>query len=330
MSQSLAQPATKLLEQWGPSMCAAMSPTSTMSPMSHSEAAAWCAQLTHARSENFSVLSSLLPEKSHADFAAIYAFCRWADDLGDEAQSPQQALELLAWWRDELRQCYHGAAKHPIFIALKPVIARHELPENLFDQLIQAFEWDNRQNRWESLEELTRYCALSANPVGRLVLAVLGEPRDESLAQLSDCTCTALQLVNHWQDVKRDLLQRDRVYLPRDAWRDIPDFESRLLITARRGWASDLEFLPAYRDMLSKLCDHTEQLFDRGDALLRTLSPVSRPVIGLFTAGGRGVLTHIRQWDFETCIRRPNMSRVEKLILVSKAWLAAHRQRGAA
>ena len=327
MSHILAQPATKLLEQWGPSACASMSPVSLMS---HSEATAWCAQLTNARSENFPVLSSLLPEKSQPDFAAIYAFCRWADDLGDEAQSPEQALELLAWWRDELRQCYHGQAKHPIFIALQPVIARHELPENLFDELIQAFEWDNRQTRWESLEELTRYCALSANPVGRLVLAVLGESRDESLAQLSDCTCTALQLVNHWQDVKRDLLQRERVYLPRDASRDIPDFESRLLITARRGWAADLEFLPAYRDMLSKLCDHTEQLFDRGDALLRTLSPVSRPVIGLFTAGGRGVLTHIRQWDFETCIRRPNMSRVEKLILVSKAWLAAHRQRGAA
>ncbi|MSR34534.1 MAG: squalene synthase HpnC [Phycisphaerales bacterium] len=324
MSPALAQPATKLLEQWGPSMCAAMA------PMSHIEAATWCAQLTNARSENFPVLSSLLSEKSQSDFAAIYAFCRWADDLGDEAQSPENALELLAWWRHELRQCYHGSAKHPIFIALKPVIARHGLPENLFDELIQAFEWDNRQTRWESMEELSQYCALSANPVGRLVLAVLGEPRDETLAQLSDCTCTALQLVNHWQDVKRDLLQRERVYLPRDAWSHIPDFESRLLITARRGWAADLDFLPAYREMLSTLCDHTEQLFDRGQALLRSLSPTSRPVVGLFTAGGRGVLKHIRQWNFETCIRRPNISRVEKLFLVSKAWLAAHLQRGAA
>ncbi len=321
MSQALAQPATKLLGQWGPNASVSMS---------QGEAAAWCAQLTHARSENFPVLSSLLPEKSQADFAAIYAFCRWADDLGDEAQSPQQALQLLAWWREELRQCYNGAATHPIFIALKPVIARHALPENWFDQLIQAFEWDNRQTRWESTEELTHYCALSANPVGRLVLAVLGEARDEHTAQLSDCTCTALQLVNHWQDVRRDLLQRDRVYLPREAWRDIPDFESRLLITARRGWAADLDFLPAYRNMLRTLCDHTQRLFDSGEALLREISPVSRPVIGLFTAGGRGVLRHIRQWDFETCIRRPNMSRVEKLFLVAQAWLSVHLHRGSA
>lgn len=298
--------------------------------MTQSDASHWCAQFTRVHGENFSVLSALLPRASRQDFCAIYAFCRWADDLGDEAQSPEQALQLLAWWRGELQACYAGQPKHPIMIALAPVIARHALPETLFDTLIQAFEWDNRQNRWESLEELTRYCAMSADPVGRLVLAVLGEPRDESISQLSDCTCTALQLVNHWQDVRRDLLERDRVYLPKDAWKDIPDFHQRLLLTAQRGWAADLDFLPAYRDMLAKLCDSTEQLFDRGDDLLPKISTTSRPVIGLFSAGGRGVLNHIRQWDYETCIRRPKMGRVEKLFLVSKAWISSRMNRNAA
>ncbi len=321
MSHALAQPITELLHRWGPD-----SPVS----MTHSDASHWCAQFTRAHGENFSVLSALLPHASRQDFCAIYAFCRWADDLGDEAQSPEQALQLLAWWRGELQACYAGQPKHPIMIALAPVIARHALPETLFDKLIQAFEWDNRQNRWESLEELTRYCAMSADPVGRLVLAVLGEPSDESTSQLSDCTCTALQLVNHWQDVRRDLLERDRVYLPKDAWKDIPDFHQRLLLTAQRGWAADLDFLPAYRDMLAKLCDSTEQLFDRGDALLPRISITSRPVIELFSAGGRGVLNHIRQWDFETCIRRPKMGRVEKLFLVSKAWISSRMNRNAA
>ncbi len=321
MSHALAQPITELLHRWGPD-----SPVS----MTQSDASHWCAQFTRAHGENFSVLSALLPRASRQDFCAIYAFCRWADDLGDEAQSPEQALQLLAWWRGELQACYAGQPKHPIMIALAPVIARHALPETLFDTLIQAFEWDNRQNRWESLEELTRYCAMSADPVGRLVLAVLGEPRDEPTSQLSDCTCTALQLVNHWQDVRRDLLERDRVYLPKDAWKDIPDFQQRLLLTAQRGWAADLDFLPAYRDMLAKLCDSTEQLFDRGDALLPKISTTARPVIGLFSAGGRGVLNHIRQWDFETCIRRPTMGRVEKLFLVSKAWISSRMNRNAA
>ena len=321
MSHALAQPITELLHRWGPD-----SPVS----MTQSDASHWCAQFTRAHGENFSVLSALLPRASRQDFCAIYAFCRWADDLGDEAQSPEQALQLLAWWRGELQACYAGQPKHPIMIALAPVIARHALPETLFDKLIQAFEWDNRQNRWESLEELTRYCAMSADPVGRLVLAVLGEPSDESTSQLSDCTCTALQLVNHWQDVRRDLLERDRVYLPKDAWKDIPDFHQRLLLTAQRGWAADLDFLPAYRDMLAKLCDSTEQLFDRGDALLPRISITSRPVIELFSAGGRGVLNHIRQWDFETCIRRPKMGRVEKLFLVSKAWISSRMNRNAA
>ena len=321
MSHALAQPITELLHQWGPD-----SPVS----MTQSDASDWCAQFTRAHGENFSVLSALLPRASRQDFCAIYAFCRWADDLGDEAQSADQALQLLAWWRGELQACYAGHPKHPIMIALSTVIARHALPETLFDKLIQAFEWDNRQNRWESLEELTRYCAMSADPVGRLVLAVLGEPSDESTLQLSDCTCTALQLVNHWQDVRRDLLERDRVYLPKDAWKDIPDFQQRLLLTAQRGWAADLDFLPAYRDMLAKLCDYTEQLFERGDALLPKISTTSRPVIALFSAGGRGVLNHIRQWDFETCIRRPKMGRVEKLFLVSKAWLSSRMNRNAA
>lgn len=321
MSHALAQPITELLHRWGPD-----SPVS----MTQSDASHWCAQFTRVHGENFSVLSALLPRASRQDFCAIYAFCRWADDLGDEAQSPEQALQLLAWWRGELQACYAGQPKHPIMIALAPVIARHALPETLFDTLIQAFEWDNRQNRWESLEELTRYCAMSADPVGRLVLAVLGEPRDESISQLSDCTCTALQLVNHWQDVRRDLLERDRVYLPKDAWKDIPDFHQRLLLTAQRGWAADLDFLPAYRDMLAKLCDSTEQLFDRGDDLLPKISTTSRPVIGLFSAGGRGVLNHIRQWDYETCIRRPKMGRVEKLFLVSKAWISSRMNRNAA
>ncbi len=321
MSHALAQPITELLHRWGPD-----SPVS----MTQSDASHWCAQFTRVHGENFSVLSALLPRASRQDFCAIYAFCRWADDLGDEAQSPEQALQLLAWWRGELQACYAGQPKHPIMIALAPVIARHALPETLFDTLIQAFEWDNRQNRWESLEELTRYCAMSADPVGRLVLAVLGEPRDESISQLSDCTCTALQLVNHWQDVRRDLLERDRVYLPKDAWKDIPDFQQRLLLTAQRGWAADLDFLPAYRDMLAKLCDSTEQLFDRGDDLLPKISTTSRPVIGLFSAGGRGVLNHIRQWDYETCIRRPKMGRVEKLFLVSKAWISSRMNRNAA
>ncbi|MCE9620150.1 MAG: squalene synthase HpnC [Planctomycetes bacterium] len=321
MSQALETPATAMLQRWGPGVRAGMT---------QAEAATWCREFTRSRSENFPVLSALLPEKSRGDFAAIYAFCRWADDLGDEATSPEKALELLAWWRQELQECYRGAPKHPIMVALAPVIQRHDLPEHLFDQLIQAFEWDNRQNRWESMDELERYCSLSADPVGRLVLAVLGESRDESISELSDCVCTALQLVNHWQDVRRDLLARDRIYLPREAWNHIPDFEERLLATARQGWAPDLEFLPAYREMLAKLCDHTEALFNQGDALLEGISPRSRPVVGLFAAGGRGVLRHIRLWDYETCIRRPSMGRAEKLLLIAKSWLASRLGRSAA
>ncbi len=316
MSQTLAQPATALLDRWGPGTA----PTASLD-----EARAWCRRFTAAHRENFSVLSALVPPGVREDFAAIYAFCRWADDLGDEAGDPAEALRLLAWWREELQACYHGAARHPIFVALRPVIERHDLAEALFDRLIQAFEWDNRQTRWASMEELTRYCRLSADPVGRLVLAVLGEARDEAVGEASDRVCTALQLVNHWQDVRRDLLERGRIYLPRDAWSGIDDFEPRLAATARRGWAPDRDFLPAYRGMLAQLCDHAEALFDRGHAVLSGVGPVSRPVIGLFIDGGRATLSLIRRHGYETCVRRPALGRAAKLALVARAWIAARR-----
>ena len=293
-------------------------------------ARAYCRKLARGHYENFSVLSPLVPVSRRDDFAAVYAFARWADDLGDEAGSTDRATELLGWWRGELNRLVAGEAQHPVFLALQATIHARGLALTPFTDLIAAFELDQVKTRSATWDELKDYCRVSANPVGRLVLALLGESQSAEQLAASDAVCTALQLTNHWQDVRRDLLERDRVYLPRDAWRHIPDFESRLLITARRGWAADLDFLPAYRDMLAKLCDSTEQLFDRGDALLPKISTTSRPVIALFSAGGRGVLNHIRQWDFETCIRRPKMGRVEKLFLVSKAWLSSRMNRNAA
>src|SRR5262249_40556404 len=154
---------------------------------------------------NFSVLSALVPAGLRDDFATVYSFCRWADDLGDETGDTSRSLALLAWWRRELQQAFAGTPRHPVFLALKPVIDRHSLPIEPFDHLIAAFEQDQTVNRYQTWEQLIGYCRLSADPVGRLVLMVCGEERSRENFALSDAICTALQLTNHWQDVRRDI-----------------------------------------------------------------------------------------------------------------------------
>ena len=162
--------------------------------------------------ENFHVVSFLLPKRLHQDFYNVYAFCRWADDLGDEIGDTARSLELLDWWRTELRAMFQGAARHPVFAALRGTVERHQLPIEPFDHLIQAFEQDQTVTRYHTFGELFQYCERSANPVGRLVLGLCGYSDPERQA-LSDATCTALQLANFWQDVGVDL-EKGRVYLP--------------------------------------------------------------------------------------------------------------------
>src|SRR5579871_1632823 len=164
--------------------------------------------------ENFHVVSFLLPKRLHQDFYNVYAFCRWADDLGDEIGDTGESLRLLAWWREQLHRCYEGAASHPVFVALRGTACKYELPRQLFDDLVTAFEQDQSVTRYRDFEQLFEYCRYSANPVGRLVLGLCGY-RDAERQALSDATCTALQLANFWQDVIVDL-EKDRVYLPLD------------------------------------------------------------------------------------------------------------------
>lgn len=192
------------LDTYGPDHCEQLDP---------SQAAAYARSLAEAQYENFTVVSWMLPAHLREEFYAIYGFCRWADDLGDEVGDAQRSLDLLSWWRRELDACYDGKPRHPVFVALRPVIEKHDIPRKPFDDLIDAFVQDQTVTRYNTWEQVVEYCTLSANPVGRLVLYVCGY-RDEQRQRLSDATCTALQLANFWQDVKRDIIERDRVYIP--------------------------------------------------------------------------------------------------------------------
>src|SRR5437899_1623408 len=124
--------------------------------------------------ENFHVVSFLLPKRLHQDFYNVYAYCRWADDLGDETGDTAESLRLLAWWRTELDALYEGRATHPVFVSLLPTIERYQIPKQPFSNLIDAFVQDQTVTRYQNWDKLYGYCRCSANPVGRLVLYLCG------------------------------------------------------------------------------------------------------------------------------------------------------------
>lgn len=322
-----ADPIVEQLRHWGPQGCA---------PVTATEAVGYCRALTSSRRENFSVLSALVPPRLRDDFAAVYAFCRWADDLGDESETSSvgatederraRALDLLAWWREELKTCWTGTPRHPVMIALRRTVEAHGLPSTPFEDLISAFERDQRQDRYDTWEELLDYCRQSANPVGRIVLMILGEPRTEAFFAPSDAICTALQLTNHWQDICRDRLERNRIYIPRSL-NPIDRFEERLERSARQGFACDSEFLEQSRCLVRSLVEHTWPLYGEGSALIERVDCAHRGLIWLFSAGGERTLDAIGAWNFETVLHRPRVSAPMRAWLVARAWLMVHRAR---
>src|SRR5437660_1134038 len=197
---------TQDLGRWGP--------RASYATVSRGRAQAYCARLARSHYENFSVATLLLPRRLMPHFYHIYAYCRWADDLGDETGGGPLALDLLQWWREELLRCYDGKPRHPVMVALRDTIRRFDIPPQPFLDLLFAFEQDQLVKCYASYDQLLGYCRYSANPVGRLVLNLCGSFNAE-LARLSDVICTGLQLANFWQDVARDL-DLGRVYLPEE------------------------------------------------------------------------------------------------------------------
>jgi squalene synthase HpnC len=259
--------------------------------------------------ENFSVLSILLPRHLRQDFSNVYAFCRTADDLGDEVPDKELASSYLNRFRDYTYACYEGRALSPLFVALRETIAKYEIPIQPFVDLIDAFEQDQRINRYDNFAQLVDYCRRSADPVGRLVLYMV-RYRDPRRQELSDRTCTALQLANFWQDVRRDVLDRDRIYIPADSMRRFGVTEEQI----RLGRCDD-----NFRQLMRFEVDRTAELFDQGGALLPLLDPSVRRHVALFASGGGAVLEAIRRQNYDTLTRRPAISRWRKGALVARA-----------
>jgi squalene synthase HpnC len=262
--------------------------------------------------ENFHVVSFLLPKRLRQDFYNVYAFCRWADDLGDEIGDTAASLRLLAWWREELTAMYAGRTQHPVFVALEDTVHRYHLPITLFSDLISAFEQDQTVSRYADWDQLFAYCRCSANPVGRLVLRLCGYA-DDQRDRMSDSTCTALQLANFWQDVTVDF-EKDRVYLPLDLLHrhgySVEDLAARKF---------NAEFRAAMRDAV----EVARKLFHQGLPLIKTVDRRLAFDLQLFSRGGLCILDKIEQLDFNVLARRPVVSKVDRAGLLLGSLVSA-------
>ena len=277
-------------------------PKAGCSPAAAQEYTHWLA--TH-HYENFNVVSWLLPKALHQHFYNVYAYCRWADDLGDEVRDPLRALQLLDWWERELDLCYEGKPSHPVFIALRHTIVAKYIPKQPFGDLLKAFRRDQTTKRYPDWDAVLGYCLYSANPVGQLVLYLCGY-RDEQRQRLSDATCTALQLANFWQDVSRDL-DKGRIYIPLDAAAAQGLTENDIV---------ERRFDDRYIRLMKDLIARTRVLFTDGLPLAKIVDSRLSVDLEMFSRGGIAVLDAIEAMGYDTLHTRPAISKLKQAHLL--------------
>ena len=270
----------------------------------------YCAHLARTHYENFSVASWFLPRRLRQHFFNVYAYCRISDDLGDEVGDTAASLELLGQWQRELDACYDGAPKHPVFVALAETVRQFDIPKHEFSDLLIAFRQDQTVTRFETFDDVLAYCHYSANPVGHLVLYLCGY-RDAGRQQLSDYTCTALQLANFWQDVSVDYA-KGRIYLPLEDLRRFGVSEQEIALNRNT---------PAFCAMLKFEVERARDWFRQGLPLIGNVDHELAIDLDLFTRGGQEILRAIENQGFAVLGRRPSISKLRKLSLVARAAL---------
>jgi squalene synthase HpnC len=274
------------------------------------EAREYCARLARTHYENFSVASWFLPRRLRQHFFNVYAYCRISDDLGDEVGDTTASLELLDQWQQELDACYQGSPKHPVFVALAETVRQFDIPKHEFSDLLIAFRQDQTVTRFETFNDVLAYCKYSANPVGHLVLYLCGY-RDPERQQLSDFTCTALQLANFWQDVTADYT-KSRVYLP---------LEDLSLFNVSETDIASNQNTPAFRALMKFEVERARDWFRQGLPLIKNVDSELAIDLDLFSRGGQEILNAIEKQAFAVLGNRPSISKPRKLALVARAAL---------
>ncbi|TDW92847.1 squalene synthase HpnC [Kribbella pratensis] len=257
--------------------------------------------------ENFPVALKLLPGAPREGLHAIYAYARTVDELGDSLPGDRTAaLHAFADDLDRIWTDRHPA--HPVLRRLEPVVRAHGLPADPFHRLIQANLQDQTVTRYRTFDDLVGYCRLSADPVGRMVLGVF-HVNDPETERLSDLVCTALQLVEHWQDVAEDR-RAGRIYLPQED------------LTSYGVPESDLD-QPAASEALRRLMifetDRAARMLAEGAAIVRRLHGWARVSVAGFVAGGQATVRALRRTGGDVLAHEARPSKAETVRLLIKA-----------
>ena len=269
--------------------------------------------------ENFPVASWLLPQKLRYPVEVIYAFARSADDFADEGDRlPAERIALLDGYRRELNFITaHSPTASPLFSALAKVIHEHQLPVQLFHDLLDAFTQDVTKTRYANFAELMDYCRRSADPIGRLLLhlndAADGQAGEKNLL-MSDAICSALQLINHWQDIAIDWQKNaaGRVYLPQDE--------------LQRFGLSDADIAhkncnEAWQKMLRFQCQRARNMLESGKPLGKILPGRMGAELRVIIAGGATILDKIDAVNGDVFLYRPKMNKWDWLRVAPRALL---------
>ncbi len=278
------------------------------------DARTYCSSLARAHYENFSVVTFLLPRGMKPHFYAVYAFCRWADDLGDETEAA--APQMLAWWETLLDRFYTEldapadarTVIHPVFVALHDTVREFGMPKQLFADLLVAFRQDQAVKAYATRDALLAYCRYSANPVGRMILH-LARTTDEESLRMADAVCTGLQLANFWQDVARDWEEKRRVYLPREDCR-------RFGVTDEMLAAG--KFTPELGALMEAEVAWAKSFFEAGKTLAGRVPRAFSLDIRLFRDGGLAILEEIRRRKYDVWTQRPTVSKWRKIRLLMR------------
>lgn len=271
--------------------------------------------------ENFPVASWLCPPALRAPIAAIYGFARTADDLADEGDAPPaQRLADLAAYRADLAAVAAGREPslrwRPVFAALARTLATHRLPVPLLTDLLSAFEQDVVKTRYADRAELLDYCSRSANPVGRLLLHLYGVHDATSLAR-SDAICTALQLINFWQDLSIDV-PRDRLYLP------LADLSAHgVAVSAVLGRQDSA----ATRALVADVTGWARALMNEGAPLVHAVPGRAGWELRGVVQGGLRIVDKIEHMNHATLLQRPRIDKTDAPLLL---WRAARMRPAAA
>lgn len=283
---------------------------SNESQVSLKESQSYCRKFAVSHRENFIVASCLLPREIKQHFYNVYAYCRGADDLADEIESPEESLALLSGWQEQLDLCYDGNPSQTPFIALQDTIQKFDIPRQPFVNLLTAFRQDQHRTSYPNFQQLLGYCENSANPVGHIVLHLARSFETENI-RLSDSICTGLQLVNFWQDIKADR-KRNRIYIPKD---------DRVRFSVEEKDLSSDKASGNLKSLIQFQVDRTEAFFSQGEPLVDLVPKWLSVDLRMFIDGGRAVLAAIRRADFDVLSDRCTVSRLTQAKLLARTWV---------